>query len=650
MEKTDKNNRFSQLNIREEYILLQRIFLIMVLFSISRLGFFLFNQAHFQDISFAHLLKLFAGGLKFDISAIMYVNSLYLVLFLIPLNFRYRKNYQKFLKYLFFFTNGIALAANTIDFFYFDFILKRSTAEEFMFAKEGNIIKLFGIFFIDYWYGIIFWLGQMVIMVYFYNKTKLEKPEEVNKSYYISGILWMLISMYFSVIAMRGGFTGTTRPIAINNAGKYVNKPIEMAIVLNTPFSIIRTIDKTPLKLKHYYSEDELNKIFTPVHVPNPEGEFKNYNIVIFVIESFGKEYTGVFNKNLENGNYQGYTPFFDSLVMQSKAYMHSFATGHKSIDALPSVTASIPALVTPFVLSNYATNKINGLAALLNEKGYETAFFHGAPNGSMGFEAFMKLAGYKKYFGMTEYNNDDDFDGVWGIWDEEFFQYYAREINKLKQPFLATLFSLSSHHPFKVPAKYEGKFKKGTLKIHIPIQYTDMALRKFFETAQKMPWFKNTIFVISADHCNMKEHPEYMTTVGEFSIPIIFYMPGDENFKGMDSTTVIQQTDIMPSLLHLLNYDKKYIAFGNDVFDTTATHFAVNYPGFYQIIKDDYALLFKNDKTFALYNYIKDPLQKNNLIGQIPDVQSDMEKLLKAYIQQYNYRMIHDQLTIEKE
>ncbi len=650
MENTIKKKRILQLNIREEYVLLLRILLIMILFSISRMAFFLINKSHFQDISFTHLLELFAGGLRFDLSAIIYINSLYITLYLVPANFRYNNGYQKFLKYLFFITNGIAFVANTIDFFYFDFILKRSTDEEFMFAKEGNILKLFGLFFIDYWYGIILWSGLMAVMIYFYNKTKLKKPEQTSMTYYFSGIFWLLVTIYMSVVAMRGGFTRTTRPITLNNAGKYVNKPIEMAIVLNTPFSIIRTINKSPLKLKHYFSDEELDKIYTPVHKPKPQGKFKNFNVVIFVIESLSKEYTGVFNKDLDNGSYQGYTPFFDSLVLQSKAYVRSFATGFKSIDALPSVTTSIPSLVTPFVLSNYSTDKIKGLASLLAEKGYETAFFHGAPNGSMGFDSFMKLAGYQKYFGMTEYNNNKDFDGAWGIWDEHFFQYFAKELNNLKQPFLATLFSLSSHHPYQIPEEYKGKFKNGPLKIHIPIQYTDMALRKFFETAKKMPWFKNTIFVISADHSAMKEHPKYMTCVGRFSIPIIFYKPGDKNFKGMDSTTIIQQPDIMPSILHLLNYDKKYIAFGNDVFDSTAVHFTVNYPGVYQIIKGDYALLIKDDKTFALYNYIKDPLQKNNLKEQLPKVQNDMEKLIKAYIQQYNYRMINDKLTIKEE
>jgi arylsulfatase A-like enzyme len=645
MEKIKNNPLNSSYNLNEEFVLIKRILLIMVLFTISRLGFYLFNTEHFPDITFGRLLTIFAGGLKFDVSAIMYVNSLYLLLYLIPSKFRYNNGYKRFLKYLFFITNGIALAANTIDFFYFDFILKRTTSEEFMFAKESNIVKLFGIFLIDYWYGLVFWLAQMFLLVYFYNKTETLSKPKLNASFYISGIFWLLLTVYFAVVGMRGGFDGTTRPIALNNAGKYVEKPIEMAIVLNTPFAIIRTLNNKTLSVKNYFQEKDLEKIYTPIHHPQPQEEFKNYNIVIFIIESFGKEYSGLLNKNK---NYESYTPFFDSLMLQSKTFTNAYANGYKSIDALPSVSASIPSIVMPYVISTYATNKITGLASLLKSEGYETAFFHGAPNGSMGFGAFMKLAGYDKYFGMDEYGNDNDYDGGWGIWDEEFFQFYAKELNKLEQPFLATLFSLSSHHPFKVPKRYQGKFKKGKLEIHIPIQYTDMALKKFFETAKKMPWFNNTIFVITADHCNMKEHPEYNTSVGQFAIPIVFYKPDDETFKGFD-TSVVQQIDIMPSLLHLLNYEKEYFAFGNDVFDSTANRFAVNYPGVYQIIKDDYTLLFDKDETVALYNYKTDSLQKENLKGKLPEIQSEMEKLIKAYIQQYNYRMINNKLTIEQ-
>jgi phosphoglycerol transferase MdoB-like AlkP superfamily enzyme len=363
-------------------------------------------------------------------------------------------------------------------------------------------------------------------------------------------------------------------------------------------------------------------------------------------MESFSREFIGVLNPGLEGGAYKGFTPFLDSLIGQSKTFRHSFANGIKSIDALPSVITSIPSFFRPYVKSPYATNEIVGLGNILKEKGYETAFFHGAPNGSMGFDAFMKVAGYNRYFGMDEYGNDADFDGAWGIWDEEFMLYMEKEFGKLKEPFNAVFFSVTSHHPFKIPEKYAGKFKEGPSKFAIPVQYTDMAVRRFFEEASKKPWFDNTLFVITSDHSAIPIHPEFKNSVGAFAAPLIFYRPSDPGLRGMDSI-VVQQIDILPSVLGYLGYNKDFVSFGNNVFDTTARHFAVNYNNeYYQIIKGRYVLQFLNDKTKALYNYSDDPLLTRNLVDSVQETRQEMERLLKAFIQDYNHRMIKNKLT----
>ncbi len=645
---TDKKRT---LNINYQIVLLYRFALLIVLFTLCRLGFYYFNTEHYTDMTFSRFMIIMLGGLKFDVSGILFVNALYILLYHIPFAGRTSKLYKNILKYLFFISNGIALAANVGDFFYFDFILKRSTADVLMFAGEQNILNLFGLFFVDYFVGVIFWIILMLIMIFAYNKVKVtSKSTQKTASFYISAVAWLLISAYFTVIGIRGGFTGTTRPITLGNAGVYTQKPLEMAIVLNTPFSIIRTLDKQPLKEKKYFTDNELHAIYSPVHKHKKDTTktFKPMNVVVIIMESFAKEYVGAYNKNLDNSSYKGYTPFLDSLIAESKCFQYSFANGRKSIDALPSVVASIPSMVNPYVTSVYASNKINSLAGLLKAKNYQTAFFHGAPNGSMGFDAFMKIAGYDQYFGMTEYNNDDDFDGSWGIWDEEFMQFMADKLNDFKQPFHATFFSVSSHHPFKVPKRYEGVFKKGTLDFHIPIQYSDMAIRKFFEKVKKMKWFNNTLFVITADHSNHAWHPEYKTFIGDFSIPILFYEPNNKNFKGMDSTVVAQQMDIMPSVLSHLNYDGDFIAFGNNLFDKSSDKFAVNYNNnTYQFIQGEYVIHFRNDKVVGFYNYIKDPLLKENLTGKYIDLQQNMTNSLKAFIQEYNNRMIKNNLVI---
>src|SRR5690606_23569815 len=176
---------------------------------------------------------------------------------------------------------------------------------------------------------------------------------------------------------------------------------------------------------ENFFQPDEAERIYTPVQQLNSEQPFRYDNVVVIILESFGREGVGFFNSQLDNGKYKGYTPSLDSLCSVSFVSSRSFANGRKSIDALPAVLAGVPAGEVPFVLTPYASNKMKSLPAILKEKGYATSFFHGAPNGSMGFKAFMNLMGVSDYYGKDEFKNDAEFDGLWGIWDEPFFQFF---------------------------------------------------------------------------------------------------------------------------------------------------------------------------------------------------------------------------------
>ncbi|MDH4028131.1 MAG: LTA synthase family protein, partial [Nitrospirota bacterium] len=422
--------------------------------------------------------------------------------------------------------------------------------------------------------------------------------------------------------------------------------PDEMSIVLNTPFSMIRTINKQQLKRVDYFSSaGALNAVYDPHYKGRAGGRFKNENIVIIILESFGLENSALLNPGLRDIDPEGYAPFLDSLMQQSRTYRNSFANGLKSIDSLPSILASIPSLELPYVLSQHSHNRINSIAGLLRARGYATSYFHGAPNGSMGFQAFVHLAGFDKYYGRTEYGNDDDYDGIWGIWDEEFFQFFANTLNKEKQPFCTAISSVSSHHPFKVPQRYEGKFREGPAPLNKAISYTDYALKRFFETASKMPWYENTLFVITADHASYN-FQDFKNSRGNFAVPLIFFKPGG-GLKGFDDT-VVQQIDIMPTVLNYLNFDGEYIAFGNNAFDGSADHFAVNYTAdTYQIFMSDHLLQFRDEKVVGFYNFRNDRLLKNNMVDELPEVRKQLETKLRAFIQQYNNRMLDNDITV---
>jgi phosphoglycerol transferase MdoB-like AlkP superfamily enzyme len=632
-------------------VLAYRILLIMLLFSLCRIGFFLFNFKMFPGVSVSQFFTLLYGGLSFDISAIVYINVIFILLHIVPLEIRYNDVYQVILKYLYFITNGIAIAMNGMDFVYYRFVDKRATADVFKtFEHENNMVKLFFRFLIDYWPATLFTLLLWFLMVFLYNKVKTKKPAPSGKlGYYAVNILMIPLIIALVIGAARGGYKHSTRPITISNAARYVETPRDVAVVLNTPFSFFRTFDKKALVKYEFFNEDKLLDLYNPHYIPSQQKPFSNENVVIIILESFAREYIGALNKQLEGGKYKGYTPFIDSLISVSLTFNVSLANGKKSIDAMPSILASVPSLETPYTISHYANNEINGLPALLRQKGYYTAFFHGAPNGSMGFDSFAKVAGFNDYFGLNQYPEKSDFDGIWGVWDEPFFKFFGSKLNTFKQPFLVSIFSVSSHHPFKVPEKYTGKFKKGQAPIVEVVGYTDFALRELFNQISSNPWFNNTLFVITADHTNESIHPEFQNNFGSYCIPIIFYKPGSD-LKGIKNR-IAQQIDIMPTILSYLNYDKEYIAFGNNLLDESNESFAFNTNGSnYHLYMKDHILEMIDNKPIGFFDYKNDKFLEKSLLGKKPELQLLMEEKLKAIIQTYNSRLIDNNMVVRKK
>ena len=395
--------------------------------------------------------------------------------------------------------------------------------------------------------------------------------------------------------------------------------------------------------------------LFTPIHRPVATAPFVKKNVVVIIVESFGREYIGALNEPLDNGQYKGYTPCVDSLIAKSVTFRYSFCNGRKSIDGMPSILSSIPMFVEPFILTPSSMNKVTGLAGILEEEGYQTAFFHGAQRGSMGFMAFARSTGFQEYYGREDYEQDRrfggsaDFDGLWAIWDEPFLQYYATKMSEMKEPFMTAVFTASSHHPYHVPDKYKETYPEEGIAIHKCIRYTDMSIGRFFEEASRQPWFKNTIFVLTSDHTNQSDHAYYQTDLGGFCSPIIIYEPGSERQPEIQEK-IAQQIDILPTVLGMMHYSKPYFGFGIDLLNTAEEDtWAVNYlSGIYQYVKNGVVLQFDGTQTRAVYA-LKDSLMQQNLVGNVPE-QQQMEKELKAIIQQYMERMTQDRLLPDKQ
>lgn len=660
MRRNEKRKKFGILDTTFAPVaaLVWNLLLVFLVYFIARVAYLLVNLGHFSEgLTFSHLLRLFKGGLAFDTSAIIYTNALYIVLMLFPLYLKETRGYQRFCKWLFVIVNSLALIVNLADSAYFPYTLRRTTTSVFReFAGEDNLGGIFFVELLHHWYLVLLAIAVIAALCWLYAKPRIHKSfyKQAGQrwAYFAVMFVALLAAVPLAIGGCRGGLGHGIRPITINNANQYVNRPTECAVVLNTPFALLRTIGKSVFNVPNYYSNiDEAARVFSPIHQPADSVQRLPRNVVILIVESFGREYIGAFNKHLEGGRYKGYTPNLDTLIAHSLVFRHSFCNGRKSIDGMPSVLCGIPMFVEPFVLTPSSMNTYTGIGGLLAADGYQTAFFHGANRGSMGFMAFANKTGFQEYYGREDYaadsrfGGDKDFDGHWGIWDEPFLQYYCAKMGEMRQPFMTAVFTASSHHPFKIPAQYQNVYKEEQLPIHKCVRYTDMALGRFFAEAAKQPWFRNTIFVLTNDHTNQSNHDEYKSDIGGFCSPVIIYDPSGELVQPGVSDAIAQQIDIVPTVLGLIGYKKPYLSFGIDLLNTPVEKtFAVNYlNGVYQYVKYGYVLQFDGTKSKALYS-INDPLMQKNLLGKVA-VQSKMERELKAIIQQYMYRMVNDQL-----
>ncbi len=616
-------------------LLALRLGLILIIYSICRFVFWLANHMRLNDI---HVFD-FVLGIRFDLSAIAWLYFPFILLSLFPLsivmNNKLLLHSQNILFYL---ASAISIVFNLIDVEFFPFTFRRSTIDLIhMLQTEASFISLLFKYLIDFWWLTFLGVGLFALLVFANRKIKTYIFNITNVQFSIKQWAFSIVVLPLWVLAMRGGTQ--LIPISIVDAGNMSN-PGAIPLVLNTPFTILKTIDNKGIQVPNYMPMEEAMQRW-PFVKDIGIAKWEKPNVVIIIMESFSSEYIGFLNGT------ESFTPVLDSLMKSGKSYLNAFANGKRSIDGIPAILASLPPLMeTPYISSPYASNQLKGIASYLGEMGYTSRFYHGGINGTMGFESFSKITGFQNYIGLNEYPDaKKDYDGNWGIFDEPFFRFFAEELNKESEPFLSVFFSLSSHHPYAIPDSLKGRFPVGTIDIHESIGYADYALGVFFEKASKMPWFNNTLFVITSDHTSYLKSPEFNNSVGMFSIPLCFIMPSDSSFVGVHPE-IVQQIDIMPSVLHWLGYPKTHFSFGQRI-GYDSTNKAITYiSNRTQIISDSLVLQYTDNSHAGLYNYKHDFARKSDLRHIYIKQNETLEEDLKAYTQVFSHRMVNNQLT----
>ncbi len=610
--------------------LFAKVLLLLLIYSSLRL---LFLLTYPQTAGNSIFIDFFYG-LRFDISAVCILLAPLLILNSFPSFISKKKWFIVIADFYFILIVFISSLLNLIDTAWFEYTGKRTTSDFFSLISLGDdVSNNLGNYLINYWY-LLFILITILFVTILINK-KIAANYLSNADFLLPNLVQRMAIFIFivgvSFVGVRGGWQ--LRPISIQSSIYGVN-PNEVPLILNTPFTIIKSFRDEPIPSVKYLSDKKAKDFFDYEKNYQDSLPFNKLNVVVLVMESFSKHLIGSFTNDVS------YTPFLDSLSKESLICTNAFANGKRSIEGLPAIISSIPHLTNePFITGAYNVNRINSFASILGKSGYETAFFHGGHNGTMGFDDFSKVAGYKKYYGKNEYKGKpEDDDGRWGIYDDSFLEFMNHKMDDLRAPFHVAFFSLSSHDPYVIPNKFKNKFQKCKEKYQESIRYADYSLSLFFKNASTKKWFSNTLFIIVADHTGPSSGDYYTNNIGQLAIPIIYYCPSLK-LKGQYNG-VTQQTDILPTTLSLLNYSGQFSAFGNSIIDNNKS-FNISYSnGIWQLINDKNLVQFDGEKITGIYNLSNDSLLKNNLVTTTSN-NKNKELLLKAFLQEFRTAML---------
>ncbi len=585
--------------------MLLRLLAAFVLMGIADIAFYMMDKPYLGHITgMAESWSITKGSMRFNLMSLLIANAPFILLSVLPFRFREKRWYQGILYAVYLTTNSAVIIMNSVDIVYFTHTMKRLTFEDTHFASNSNNLPIILDFVKQNLPVIIIGLTLIGLLIYSWHYIKYRPTRIENKRhYYLANSIAAMVVAALVTCGIRGTFDPTRPWTMMSEAAEYA--PGKTWLTLSNPYCFFRSLDKeTEYDRVSYFSDEACDSIFSPEHhVDSSRIDLGRRNVVVFIMESFSKEHSKYLCPELY-GHETGCTPFLDSLMQEGYTFTHAYANGMKSIEAIPAIFASIPSFKTSFATMPETFGEFEALPEMMAKRGYATAFFSGSERNSMGFEDMAHRFGIRKCYCREEYEgaypvNDSTIEPFWGVYDMPYFLFMADELDKMREPFFASVFNLTSHHPYRVPPDYAEVVPQGHTPEQRVVAYTDMAFRAFFGRVRKEPWFRNTVFVFVADHvAPIAYDPRTRTMKGRSSIIQFLYTP-DGVLQGTDSTTV-QQLDLMPTLLGLLGNREPYFAFGRDVFNEPQRHpVAFNCINqLYQCITDSTTFYFDTEKV----------------------------------------------------
>lgn len=525
--------------------------------TISRiLLFFIFKERVVENPNYG---QLFLIGLRFDLILMSYIAFIPAVLLsLLPDSvLQYIKKFFN-IYFIFFLFLFLLMELSTLDFInQYDTRPNRLFLDYLIYPKEvvGTLLKSY--------------LPSLIITTILLNSAlffalkfgkKLFYPQESN---YKTKLLLFLVVSFFLFWGARGSLT-TKRPINASNA-IFCSDQMTNSLGLNSFYTVAFAAYsmKNEGDVKKYGKMDELEAYsrvkkymdvteFLPgevpfLHLQKPDVSQPNYNVVVFLQESLGAEYVGCLNG-------LPLTPELDKLSKEGLLFTNLYCTGTRSVRGIEQVTAGfLPNPSESIVKLSGSQQGFFTLADAFGRHNYDTSFIYGGMANFDNMASFFNGNGFKNIIDETDFDADGKkyaMKGTWGYSDED-LAVKANEYYKSlgKKPFFSLMFSTSNHEPFEFPDGRIKLYEQPKNTVHNAMKYADFSIGKFFELAKKEAYFKNTIFVVIADH-NTRTYGKNLVPVNKFHIPALIIAPNVE--KGITYDNLASQMDIPSTVLAL--------------------------------------------------------------------------------------------------
>lgn len=369
-------------------------------------------------------------------------------------------------------------------------------------------------------------------------------------------------------------------------------------------------------------------------YYPNSEPkENKNYNVVIILLESWLARFVGVL------GGKPDVTPNFDSLAEKGILFQNFFATGTRTNRGIPSILCSFPSSPIHSIMKRFAPNRpFTSFAEILKKQGYESIVVYGGDLQFDNMEGFLRSEGFDTFIGQKDFSSKASL-GKWGVPDHIVFKRANQEFSKFgDRPFLGVIITLSNHEPFLLHSPDFEIFSNSVPYSDYlnTFHYSDWALGEFFREAEKEPYFKNTIFVLVADHGKLFESQSDMP-LDRYRIACLIYAPSLVGFSPKKVTTIGSQTDLLPTILGLLNKPTLHQSWGRDLLSLPPEDggFALLIDGKHVgWVEDSYFFVDRIGATSSLFDINQDPQQKNDLSAQFPDLVKKFQSKERSFLQ----------------